>query len=553
MNWSIINLMRHNYFIGSFLFLLFIYTPSSFSASISYPNNKNEVATTRAFERIKQDPNALTAFLKQMPKGGDLHNHLSGAIFAESYIDWAIKSGLCIDLKTLKLTQSTDGCSVDKPTVKQALSEDDKLYDRIIDTWSMRNSEHLAEAETGHEHFFSTFGKYKAVSCCETSNMLADVTARAQREKLSYLELMLNPDHAGIAKQLGSQLRWSANLESQRRALIDYRPSKKNDPPSIADLIKDITFRFNDIEKRQRDELGCTISKSKEATVQPDGCSVTTRYIFEVGRTLPNPQVFAQMVVAFELAKSDSRFVGLNLVKPEDSLSALKNFDEQMRMLNYLHIVYPTVHISLHAGELVPGLSPPETLRHHITDSVLIGHAERIGHGVDIMNEDNPYATLKKMAARNVLVEICLSSNKYILGIRGKHSPLKTYMNYGVPVALATDDAGVSRSTISQEYQLAVENVGISYPELKNMARASLEYAFIQGDSLWENDKPFKRKKVCTNLRTASCVDFIQSNPKAQLQKQLELNFATFERRYASCDNKAACLPKTRQGPPIID
>ncbi len=63
-----------------------------------------------------------------------------------------------------------------------------------------------------------------------------------------------------------------------------------------------------------------------------------------------------------------------------------------MRMLAYLHERYPKVHISLHAGELVQGLVPPEGLRFHIRDSVEIAHAERIGHGVDVMNETNPEA-----------------------------------------------------------------------------------------------------------------------------------------------------------------
>lgn len=548
MNLSIINTIKRHCFIsgllfllmGGCLFLLFVFISSFFSAA--HPNDKNESVMAQVFAQIKENPNALTAFLKQMPKGGDLHNHLSGAVFAESYIDWAIRDGLCIDLDTLKLTQPNSSCSSDKPAVKQALADDSSLYSKMVDDWSMRNSELLSES--GHDHFFSTFGKYKAASCCDISDMLAEVSARADREKLSYLELMLNPDKSGMVKALGNKLNGSENLAAQRQTLIDYRPSQDGDPASVADLIKNIRDNFDDIEKRQRDILGCTSPETSKTTVQPDGCSVTTRYIFEVGRAAPNSQVFAQMVVAAELAKSDPRFLGLNLVQPEDSPDALKNFDEQMRMLHYLHTVYPTVHISLHAGELVPGLVPPEELRHHITDSVFIGGAERIGHGVDIMSEDTPYATLKAMAARHILVEICLSSNKSILGIQGKNSPLRTYLNYGIPVALGTDDAGVSRTTISHEYQLAVENVGVSYLELKNMARDSLEYAFIQGESLWENSKSFKRKKVCASLGSKSCVDFVQSNPKASLQRQLELDFATFERRYATCNTQAVCTPK---------
>ena len=70
----------------------------------------------------------------------------------------------------------------------------------------------------------------------------------------------------------------------------------------------------------------------------------------------------------------------------------------------------------------------------------MVARAERIGHGVDIMHETDPYELLKEMARRNVMVEICLSSNDSILGISGTRHPLATYLEYGVPVALATDD-----------------------------------------------------------------------------------------------------------------
>ncbi len=92
--------------------------------------------------------------------------------------------------------------------------------------------------------------------------------------------------------------------------------------------------------------------------------------------------------------------LGLNLVMPEDWYVPMKDFPLHMRMLAYLHERYPKVHISLHAGELVQGLVPPEGLRFHIRDSVEIAHAERIGHGVDVMNETNPEQLLREMAER---------------------------------------------------------------------------------------------------------------------------------------------------------
>src|SRR6185503_1462341 len=111
--------------------------------------------------------------------------------------------------------------------------------------------------------------------------------------------------------------------------------------------------------------------------------------------------------------------------------------------------------------------------------------------------ETDPYELLKEMARRDVLVEICLSSNDLILGVSGPEHPLATYMQYGVPVALATDDEGVSRSEISREYLKAAQEHGLGYLQLKTMARTSLQYAFLPGGSLWANARTFTPVAIC--------------------------------------------------------
>src|SRR4026209_505596 len=61
----------------------------------------SEQRTARHYEEIRSRPPQLFAFLLRMPKGGDLHNHLSGAIYAESYIKWAADQGLCVNQTTM--------------------------------------------------------------------------------------------------------------------------------------------------------------------------------------------------------------------------------------------------------------------------------------------------------------------------------------------------------------------------------------------------------------------------------------------------------------------
>jgi len=229
--------------------------------------------------------------------------------------------------------------------------------------------------------------------------------------------------------------------------------------------------------------------------------------------------------------------VGLNLVMPEDWYVPMHDFELHMKMLDYLHEMYPKVHISLHAGELAFGLVPPEGVTFHIRDSVERGHAERIGHGVDIMNEHDPFGLLHEMAQRNVLVEICLTSNDVILGIAGNDHPLPIYMQYGVPVALATDDEGVSRSDMTHEYLRAVETYdSISYRDLKRMARLSLEHSFLPGASLWADTKNFRMATACAasamEKPSSACEKFVSGSERAKIEWRLEEEFGKFEKQY---------------------
>ena len=75
---------------------------------------------------------------------------------------------------------------------------------------------------------------------------------------------------------------------------------------------------------------------------------------------LPKEMVFAQIVPGFELAQSDPRFVGLNLVSRKTGTVADARFRPAHAEIDYLHGVYPKVHITLHAGELAMGLVRPK-------------------------------------------------------------------------------------------------------------------------------------------------------------------------------------------------
>ena len=260
------------------------------------------------------------------------------------------------------------------------------------------------------------------------------------------------------------------------------------------------------------------------------------RFIYQVLRGLPKEIVFAQTLLGFEAAQADpERVVGINFVMPEDGYVSMRDYELHMKMVKYMHGVYPGVHIALHAGELAYGLVPPDGLCCHIRLAVEAG-AERIGHGVDVMYEEHAHELLKEMAKRHVMVEVNLTSNDVILGVSGKQHPLPLYREFGVPVALSTDDEGVSRIDLTNEYVRAVQTYGLKYADLKKMARTGLAHAFLPGKSLWAGEDVFARTvsecgkdTLGSEKPSKGCAEFLKMNEKAQQQWELEQRFRKFE------------------------
>jgi adenosine deaminase len=175
-------------------------------------------------------------------------------------------------------------------------------------------------------------------------------------------------------------------------------------------------------------------------------------------------------------------------------------------------------------------------LTFHIREAIDLGHAERIGHGVDVMHETDSPALLREMADRHVMVEINLTSNDGILGIVPPNHPLPLYREAHVPVALSTDDEGVSRINLTHEYVRAAMEYGLGYLDLKAMARTSIEHSFLPGESLWEKPDVFSRPKAaCTGQTpgaespTADCLALLRTSAKAAQEWELEHRFAVFE------------------------
>ena len=522
-----------------------------------------EQRAVQAFDRAKSSPLELHAFLERMPKGGDLHLHLSGAVYAETVIADAAADGMCFDpihLSLLKTAEPAAGverksgtappeCASGSLPVTAALANF-RLYDGLIDSFSMRAFVPSAGV-SAHDHFFTSFDRMNGVSKSHAGEWLDEVATRAAAQNVQYIEVMQSPVFSGAAR-LGREIGWPEGDRLDEHGAERRVPNSGvseadqdlagTDPATLTKLRDDLLRRgLRDEVAADRQELAAamaernTIEHCGKANALP-GCSVKVRWIYQVLRAFPPQQVFAQTLLGFEVANADPDVVGINFVQAEDRHEAMAEYGRQMRMIGFLHTLYPKVHITLHAGELAPGLVPPAGLRFHIREAVDLAHAERIGHGVDVMYEDDPRALLKEMAERHILVEINLTSNDVILGVRTNWHSFPEYRAAGVPVALSTDDEGVSRIDLTHEYVRAAEEFGLTYGDLKTMARASLEHAFLPGISLWkEPDRFTARQSACASVVPGSenpgavCNQFLRTSPRAAEQWELEHRFRVFE------------------------
>jgi adenosine deaminase len=492
-------------------------------AGVARAQSAADAAVAARFDAAAASPTRLRIFLQAMPKGGDLHNHLSGSPYAEDYIAWAGEAGFCLDPAAPRLVPPP--CP--PGTAVQGLGErDPAAFTRLVDGLSTRGVQLGVgrDAVSGHTQFFSTFGRFGAIASARVAEGLAATRRLAAGDQVSYVELIHNPNAlidytlAGPAYGLDA----GGLAEAYRRELAGAGPVVA---AAMAELDRD--------EAETRRRLGCVpvgVSGGQDANPDSGACRVEVRYLAWAWRGLPPAQAFRSLVLAFAIADRDRRFAGVNIVEPEDGAISLRDYDLHMAMFRFLEAKYPNVRRSLHAGELARGLVPPAALRDHIRKAVEVGGAQRIGHGVDIAYEDDARATLARMARDRIAVEINLTSNDVILGVRGAEHPLGLYRLAGVPVVLSTDDEGVLRTDLTQEYVRAAREHGLRYLVLKGIARASLEYAFLPGASLWRDGEVGRRVEPCASaLAAPGCQALVRQSERARLQADLEQRFAAFE------------------------
>lgn len=476
--------------------------------SICHPLFADEASTSKRLEQAKRSEPELIAFLSRMPKGADLHNHVTGAIYSDFILDNAVKQGLYFDTKTSGFAKD----SGDGRVPASALLTNNALLYQYLNKVSMRGW--YPNTTSGHDHFFETFDIIgSGFTGWSTEDLLVEVLRRNQMQSVQYMELMTQ---CGPSEQLNAFYQDPPPVDDFEKAYQALRPK-------MAALAKAEPAYMN------------ARAKTLAARLDPTR-PIDVRYIMQLNRLSTNSVFFSTACAAMTLMRADRRVVALNIVAPEDHPNARNNFDMQMKMLDWLWRRFGKPNITLHAGELTLQYSPVEVMRDRIRKSIEVGHAKRIGHGVSIAWERDLPGLFKEMREKGIMVEICLTSNASILGVSGLEHPFLLYRRAGIPLNLNTDDEGVSRSNLTNELVRAVRTYNLHYSDLKQLARNSIEFSFLPGQSLYRNRDYRKLIKGFDGVRkpqwspSISAQGAMRQSDKLRVQVRLERAWAQFER-----------------------
>jgi len=454
----------------------------------------------------------LAVFMKAFPKGGELHNHLGGGTPAELILEWAVQDKLCVDTVELAVRFTCTGDNL-KPAAEVLANE--PLRSAFLDSLTTRHPGF--RDRSGHDQFFTAFSR-RGVTPGRTGDALAETLNGLARQNTFYAELMVTPQFAP-SRAIGAKAGWRGDAARTKAAIAEA---------GIETLVHAVIADTDAIEARARQIMGCGTPGA-----QP-GCQVTARFLFQAMRQGPPEQTMAQLQLGVAVIAADRRWVGLQLVAPEDGVEAVKYYDVHMKIVAELTDSGRKVPVALHAGELTLKLVTPEALSYHVRDAVRVAGARRIGHGTALPEEVGATETAREMAAKGVLIEVNLISNAVILEIPPEQHPYAWFRKMETPVALSTDDSGISRSELSGDYVFAVRN-GATYADLKTAARNAIAFSFLPGEGLWADPNVY-RKPVAACARQVgnaepkgACADFVTKSEKAREQWRHEKLLKAFE------------------------
>ena len=443
-------------------------------------------------EKIRNNEALLTAFFQQMPKGGDLHHHFSGSVYAEPLLERAIAEDFYLNLETLGVskTKPSNGTWEKFSSLKNQ-GKLDYYQQQIMQTWSIKDYNGSVPSD---DLFFDSFMKFEPTIQAHFAEGMLELKKRAIAENVSYIETQLStiPCDMNVSDlaDFNAKLREAANQKDEKTVLklLDdlYKALQKKEAKKYAE-----DFNNNFLAKLHKD-------------LKMDDEKFTMRYQNFVLRFMEPVDLFKNLTIAFISSSESKLTAGVNIVSPEHGENSMKDYWLHMVMFKYCHSKFPEVKYTLHAGELTLGLVQPEELTWHINDAIYVAGANRIGHGVDIAYEANSYDLLRYMAKNNIPIEINLASNEFILKVKENRHPFTLYKEFNVPIVISTDDAGILRTNMTEQYVLLAKRYpDVNYETIKKYVYNSINFSFIQDDSV-----------------------------KKQLLKDLDNRFKTFEAKF---------------------
>ncbi len=397
------------------------------------------------FDDLKSSGSAedLYRVLYHMPKGGDLHNHLSGSSFSEWWYELAI-------------------------------AEQERGY-RYFTKVRIANCSPYGGNQFGFAPYYLMFrnisaAEHAGLSDCEKQEYkpLEDLDAT---EKQGWLDsIRLDKPHEGRDEFF--QTHWQRLNALTRNPWLQAETLARNLQAFSAEGLSYIEFQLSlqnfegpDGEPIPPEQVADIL---RERLRQRDAVDsgITVRLQLPILRFTPVAEDHLRFVYRFVHDNNDL-FVAVNMVGREDNdkgyplrfLSTLRELRRQ----------YDGVRLSIHAGEV----DEPNS---HVRDTLLIG-ADRIGHGINLISDAD---TMLLMRNNAYLIEINLISN-LLLNYVSDYSqhPFPEYLRIGIPVALSTDDRGMWESTITDEFFVATTEFDLSWEEIKLLSRNSLQYAFV--------------------------------------------------------------------------
>lgn len=421
-----------------------------------------------AFERLKKNPDALARALRAMPKGGELHNHLSGAVPFDKQLEIAIRHSYraafaqatgeaCGWARPDRDPNWQDLCPAGPVTYKPASALTSAEKDRLKAALTADFSDADREESSSFAEFVRIFRRLGPLT--DNADVMPElvqaVMEAASQNRVSYVELKLNP--LGREDSQGKRVKIEELLARLAAAVEEKNRDLHGSGPVTVKLIVLV------IRDRTQDPGGPT--DIPEIACRPD-CPTRLRQAYYLAARRPGGAV-----VGMDMAGLPETEVGSPAYLPVAFRLLREQFGEAA--------------ITLHAGETLK----PEW-RHHIAQALDAG-ARRIGHGFNLHETEE--ATRRRICRGDTAVETSLTSN-HLLGLvpqgnLGAH-PFARYFRAEIcpadarppdgylPVTLNTDDPGVFETDLSREFFLAVTTFNLSWAEVKRLSRNSLERAF---------------------------------------------------------------------------